>query len=650
MILTEGDPLHGSLDLKQTTVFFSYSRDDQARAVPIIRLIQDAGFATWWDGLLEGGEQFSRATEDALDRAKAVVVLWSKKSVHSHWVHDETTRGRDRGVLVPLSLDGTDPPLGFGQFQVINLANAKMSADDIEIQRLLRAIAALHDKTIDLPVAKSFQSTPVTRRVALGTGLTVAAAGGGFLAWTAGIFGDEIGNNSVAVLPFDNLSGDPAQRYFSDGLASEIRSNLSRNALLEIVGQTSSNQFRDHGGDARSIAKELHVSFLLDGNVQKMGDRLKIATDLIDGKTGISKWAQTFERQLSDIFAIQSEIADAVAGALSVAMDSEAAGKKALRVGGTQSLAAFDAYLRGRDLFEAHIDEGSERAALTKFERSIAIDPNYAAARAMRSRALAVIANQYADVDERKSLYGEAVSEAKRATSIASGYAAGFAALGYALFYGRLDAKAARAPYERAYALAPRDVDVLSRYAVFCARTGRFKDADAAIDRASALDPLNASMFKSAGNIKYAARSYVAAIELGRKALALNPKRSTLHGDIGNAYLMLGDLEKAKADFEQETNNLLALPGKAIVAQKSGDKNGSQMLLAALVEEYGDNALYQQAQIFAQSSDTESAFAALDKAYETVDSGLVYLLNDPLLDPLRGDARYKKLLAALKFV
>lgn len=648
--LTVSDPERADTGPNPTSVFFSYSREDQARAVPIIRLIEAAGFATWWDGLLEGGERFSRATEEALDRAKAVVVLWSKASVHSHWVSDEATRGRDRRILVPLSLDGTEPPLGFGQFQVINLAGAKMNLDDAAIQRMVRAIAGLHGTA-----AQPFNSAPIrapllNRRTAIGSGLAVAAAAGGLAIWKGGLLGGGAAKNSVAVLPFDNLSGDPAQRYFSDGLASEIRSQLSRNALLEIVGQTSSNQFRENDGDAREIARELRVSFLLDGNVQKSGDRLKIATDLIDGKTGISRWSQTFERQLSDIFAVQGEIAAAVAGALSIAIDARAAGKKALQIGGTQSLSAFDAYLRGRDLFEAHIDENSERAALAKFEQAISIDPEYAAARAMRSRALSVIANQYATARERKDLYGEAVAEARRATTIAPDFAAGFAALGYALFYGRLDAKAARAPYERGYQLALSDVDVLGRYAVYCARTGRFDDAETAINRASALDPLNPSMFKSAGNIKYAAKAYDEAIQLARKALALNPKRSTLHGDIGNAYIMLGDLENAETEFDQETNNLLALPGSAIVAAKRGNTDKTKQLLTALVEEYGDNALYQQAQIFAQSGDTEEAFGALDRAYATADSGLVYLLNDPFLNPLRDDPRYKKLLEQLKFV
>ncbi|MBK7162692.1 MAG: TIR domain-containing protein [Sphingomonadales bacterium] len=633
-----------------TSVFFSYSREDQTKALPIIRLIEAAGFSIWWDGLLEGGERFSRATEEALNRAKVVVVLWSKASVHSHWVSDEATRGRDRRILVPLSLDGTEPPLGFGQFQVIKLAGAKMNLDDAAIQRMVRAIAGLHDTAAQPVSSVPIRAPLLNRRTAIGGGLAVAAAAGGLAVWKGGLLGGGATKNSVAVLPFDNLSGDPAQRYFSDGLASEIRSQLSRNALLEIVGQTSSNQFRENDGDALVIARELHVSYLLDGNVQKSGDRLKIATDLIDGKTGISKWSQTFERQLSDIFAVQGEIAAAVAGALSIAIDARMAGKKTLQIGGTQSLSAFDAYLRGRDLFEAHIDESSERAALAKFEQAISIDPEYAAARAMRSRALSVIANQYATANERKDLYGEAVAEARRATTIAPDFAAGFAALGYALFYGRLDAKAARAPYERGYQLALSDVDVLSRYAVYCARVGRFGDAETAINRASALDPLNPTMFKSAGNIKYAAKAYDEAIALAREALALNPKRSTLHGDIGNAYIMLGDLEQAETEFDRETNNLLALPGRAIVAAKGGNLSQSKQHLALLIEEFGDNALYQQAQVYAQSGDPEKAFAALDRAYVTADSGLVYLLNDPFLNPLRDDPRYKKLSEQLKFV
>lgn len=632
-----------------TTVFFSYSRADQPRALPIIHQLEAAGFRVWWDGMLEGGERYARTTEDALNRAKAVVVLWSKTSVQSHWVHDESTRGRDRGVLVPLSLDGSAPPLGFGQFQVISLATSRISAEDSEVQRLVRAVAALHDKQPALPSAKPTSGPLIGRRAAIGGGLAVAAVGGGVLLWQSGLLGTAAKANSVAVLPFDNLSGDPAQRYFSDGLASEIRAQLSRNPLLQTAGQTSSNQFRE-ADNARAAARQLGVAYLLHGNVQKMGDRLKVATFLDDGATGTTIWSEIFERQLADVFAVQSEIAGAVTRELSAVMDQKDDPRTDVQVGGTASLAAFDAFLRGRDLFEAHIDEASERAALAQFDAAIALDGDYAAARAARARSLAVIANQFAGTAERKALYSQAVIEAERATKLAPTFAPGFAALGYALFYGRLDAAAAKPAYDRAFALTQSDVDVIARYAVYCARTGRNGEADAAIARAAALDPLNSTMFKSAGNIKYAAGDYAAAIDYGRKALALAPKRSTLHGDIGNALLLQNKIEEAEAEFALERNNLLALPGRAIVAHKRGKQAEVQAALAALATEYGDNALYQQAQIWAQSGRSDAAFAALEKAWTSTDSGLVYLRSDPFLAPLHKDARYNGLLRRLKFV
>ncbi len=631
-----------------TSVFFSYSREDRSRALPIIRLIEESGFPTWWDGLLEGGERYSRATEEALNRARAVVVLWSKASVGSHWVHDEATRGRDRGLLVPIALDGSEPPLGFGQFQVIDLAKARLRPDDPQVQKMLRAIAALHNQP--LPVAApAATGLRIDRRKAIGGGIAALAVAGGLAAWKSGLLGSGAAGNSIAVLPFANLSGDPAQQYFSDGLAAEIRAQLSRNALLEIAGQISSNQFLEGGVDDRTIARKLGVAFLLSGTVQKIGDQLKVTTALIDGRDGKNAWSSVFERRLADVFAVQSEIAGAVARELSVTIDERQDGGKAKQVGGTESLAAFDAYLRGKDLFEAHENEASDRAALAKFEQAIALDPDYAAARASRSRSLAVIANQYAAAAQRRLLYGEAIAEARRATELAPDYAYGFIALGYALFYGRLQAKEARAPYEQAVKLGAGDVDVLSRYAVYCARTGRFAEADTAIARAAALDPLNASMFKSAGNIKYAARSWSEAIDYARKALDISPKRSTLRGDIGNALLMAGDLKQAEAEFALETNNVLALPGKAILAHRRGDAAGADAAFAALVAEFGDNGLYQQAQVLAQRGQTDAAFAALDQAQAEADSGLVYLLNDPLLDPIRPDPRFNILLRRFGF-
>ena len=130
------DPVHLDGE-RETTVFFSYSRTDQKQAEAVIGLLEQAGYCVWWDGLLGGGERFADSTQAALDRARAVVVLWSEKSVGSHWVHDEATRGRDTGRLVPLSLDGTDPPLGFGQFRFRTDVNTSSPASTFQFSMLM---------------------------------------------------------------------------------------------------------------------------------------------------------------------------------------------------------------------------------------------------------------------------------------------------------------------------------------------------------------------------------------------------------------------------------------------------------------------------------------------------------------------------------
>lgn len=631
------------------SVFLSYSREDQKHALLVVELLEEAGFSVWWDGLLEGGERFAKTTEAALSGAKAVVVLWTKTSISSHWVHDEATRGRDSGKLVPVSLDGSDPPLGFGQFQCIDLSAAKSKPGSPEVKKLLTAVAALHDQEEQPAVLQASEPAAIDRRkVLIGAG-SVALLGGGFALWKSGTFDKAAVPSSIAVLPFANLSGDPEQAYFSDGLASEIRTQLSRNPLLQIVGQTSSNSFRDHNEDAQTIAKKLGVSYLLDGNVQRAGGQFKIASELIDGRTGLNSWADTIERPISDIFKVQQEIAAAVSAALSLAInDADNAGSNAGET--TDSVAAFDAYLRGRDLFELHVDEASQRAALAKFDEAIEIDPEYAAARASRSRVLAVIAGQYVKDAVRVDMLDEAVIEAERATKIAPEFAPGFSALGYSLFYGKLDIDGAREPYEKAYSLAMSDVDVFTRYAIFCARTGRFNEAELAIKRATELDPLSSSVFKAAGSIKYAAGQYDEAIALGRRALEINPKRSVVHSSIGDSLLMKGQLDEARESYVLESSESFKLAGLAILEYHAGNTEKSQGYYDEHVAKIGESGLYQQAEILAQWGDIDAAIGALERAKAARDAGIPYILNDPFLDPLREDTRFNNLLLELGFL
>ena len=206
------------------------------------------------------------------------------------------------------------------------------------------------------PVAKP--RTVSRRRLLIGAGVAAAAGVAGLVLWRKGLHLRFLAGsgNSVAVLPFKNLGGDRGEDYFSDGLAEEVRATLARNVGLLVMAQTSSAKFRDSSEDATSIAEQLGVAYLLDGSVRRSGDVVRVAADLIDGSSGFSRWSQTFERRISDIFAVQSEIATTVASALAsrVAADTGTSGGTAdvVAAGGTVNLAAFDAYLRGRALYD----------------------------------------------------------------------------------------------------------------------------------------------------------------------------------------------------------------------------------------------------------------------------------------------------------
>ena len=632
---------------RPTTVFVSYASPDRARVQPIIAALEEAGFSVWWDGLIEGGEQFARSIEVPLERALAVVVAWSKNSLDSYWVHDEAARGRDRSRLVPLSLDGSEPPLGFRQFQTIALGKPRRGAHDAGIDAMLRAVAVLHDQP--MPASRKQPRRGIDRRTLIGgAGVAAAAAAGG--AWWAGLIGPAGAlANSVAVLPFDNLSGDPDRNYFSDGLAAEVRSELASNPLLQVAAQTSSNRFRSSEDDARKISRALGVSYLLDGNVRRSGDMMRISAELIEGRTGFSKWAQTFDRPTANIFAVQEEIARSVIDALTAQMIGKKPGAGRKTAGGTANLEAYDAYLRGKDLFDRAADEAGDHAALDSFDRAIAADPRYAIAHAARARSLTVIGNQYDQGGKRRARYDAAIAAARRAVALAPDVAETQSALGFALFYGKIDARAARPPYERSYALGRGDADVLSRYALFSARCGRIDAARPAIARAATLDPLNARTFRLMGEVEYAARQYRASIPHYEQALSLNPGLSVAHSSIGDSRYLLGEVAAARAEYALEPSSLFGLTGLAIVDRKLDRAADAEKSFTALVAEHGDNSLYQQAQIFAQWNRPEDAVQALLKAFDKGDAGLSHLNGDPLVDPLRRDARVIRLLQQLGF-
>ncbi len=627
---------------KRLTLFLSYAHADEARARRLAKALEEAGYNVWWDALIEGGTAYAKSINQALETADVILVLWSAASVESDWVRDEAALGRDRHRLVPLSLDRVKPPLGFRQYQFINFRRWRGRRDGPEFVSLERAIAAAAGQAAP---QRSVRRPRISRRAALiGGGLVGAAAiyGATFLVIDRDWLGGDEDQPSIAVLPFKNLSGNSDQAYFSEGLTEEIRAALVRIDALQVVAAASSEKAGAEQKDAQSIARELGVGFLLGGSVRRSGDLLRIATELTDGKTGYSLWSNTVDRKVTDIFAVQRDIAGMVASALSIRIATDQPAP-----GGTDNIDAYEHYLKGKALYNLARDEETDRQALAHFELAIAADPGFAMAHAARSRVLASLASANDEVNESRSLYSDAIADATRAVELAPNLAEAHLALGYAQFAGRLDVKGAQPSYDRAFQLGRGNADIVLLYALYCSRAGRADEAHAAIQRGLALDPINARVYRAAGSIDYAARRYEEALAPLRRALQLNPQISNAHALIGFCFMQLGRLEEAKSEFAVEPTEFYRLTGLAIVEHKLGNRPAAEKAYADLVQAMGDGALYQQAEILAQWGKPDEAVARLSRARQIGDSGMIYLATDPLLDPLRKNPNFIKLLNEL---
>lgn len=643
-------------------LFVSYSRTDLDRARPVIDLLQQAGFDPWWDGRLEGGENYLQTTEAALEAAAAVVVLWSATSTQSHWVRDEAQRGRERGCLVPLTIDGTMAPLGFRQFQLLDISGWDGKPGSAEAERIVAAVRAkagvaqpaaapvmpAPDPVLPALAPVLAPSSPALSRRTLMLGGAGAAAGAGLLgAWQFGFFGSPASATiSMVVLPFANETGDPDKKYFSDGLSRELRSVLARNPRLKVAAPTSSSAIE--GEDEFAIGRKLGVGNILRGGVQRDAERVRVSAELVATDDGEIIWSQTFDRALEDVFAVQSEIAETVALSLvaEVAGDREAKQAAAAQadIGGTKNVAAYEAFLRGVALYDLGAGAPTDRAALEQFDAAIAADPDYAAAHSFRATMLASIANSAASNGaETRQMFAEAKAAAERSLALEKRLARGHLAIGFVLNNGSLKPAEATPHYRAAQELAPGDADVLRSVAGFYAYGKDRALASRMIDQVLELDPINARAFRSAGYIALFARDYSQVIDRMQKALALNPSLASAQFGLAIARLMQGDAEGALAAAKAEPGEAYALTATAIAAHRLGDSAGSDAALKALTDKYGDSR-YQIAEVHAQRGEKAAAIALLDKALTTLDSGFLWAPNDPLLDPLRGEPAFKDLL------
>jgi serine/threonine-protein kinase len=545
---------------------------------------------------------------------------------------------------MPIRIDEVDPPLGFGEVQALSLTRWKGDRSDPRLAALIDAVRACIAGKRSRPFP-AFPAQPrVSRRAMVAGGIGVGVIAAGASAWL--LFKPGGANaRRIAVLPFANLSADPEQAYFSDGITEELRAALSRIGM-EVIGRASSIAVKDL--DAKAAAKKLGVAHILSGSVRRSPNMIRVNAQLVSGKDGVARWAQSYDRAPGDAIKIQTDIAENVARALSITLGQ--AGRAALALGGTSDSVAQDLVLRAR---ERRVTAGTREEfdqALKLIDGAIARDPDYADAHVQRSTILTLIAENFpTNADEVTRQLAQAEAAAKRASEIAPKLGAAHAALAR-IAYNRLDTVGLLRQTELALALSPDDPDVLLDASTTLATLGRSEEGLRIADRLIALDGLNARAYARKSLVLMLMRRYPEVIEAVRTANEIAPGNPARNAIAGDAWLLLGQPEKARMEYaKMPPDDYLRLTGEAIAAARDGQSAEAERLIGRLRQDYGDSTAYQYAMIYAQLGDKDRAFEQLDKALALRDPGLVGLKTDAFLDPLRKDPRYSELVRKLHF-
>ena len=443
---------------------------------------------------------------------------------------------------------------------------------------------------------------------------------------------------SIAVLPLINESGDPKDEYFSDGLSEELIAALAQISGLKVIGRSSSFRFKDRTEEPKTIGEKLGVSTLLEGTVRKQGDRVRIVAELINAADGIEVWNRTFDHELKDIFAVQQEIAKAVAESLRVTLlGSE---EKSAQMA-TNSVEAHNAYLQGH-FYSVRRNAEDYRKAIDYFDQAIQLDPNYALAYAERSEVWTVMGDL---TGQRSTAFSKARSDAEKAVAIAPSLAEAHAALGWVRAFTEWKFAEGLSELQRAKELSPANPtanDLLARVIVY---TGRMEEAERQARQAVELDPLSAATQFTLGRVLFYAGKLDEAYAAGRKMAELYPSASSSHRWQVLVAVQRGDGETALREAQLEPDDSIRPFQLALAQYVRGDRKAADAALADLIANSRDGLAYQVSQVYAVRGEVDKAFEWLQIAFDNHDGGMPSLLVDPVLRGLRDDLRYKNLVA-----
>jgi adenylate cyclase len=571
-------------------VFVSYARPDEPQAERVAEALRALGYRVWRDDELPAHRPYSEVIEERLSSAKAVVVLWSAEAARSQWVRAEADAARASGTLVQALLDGNMPPMPFNQIQCADLKGWDGSAEAAGWKKLASSVAALAGE------GGEKREVPARRR-----------------------------RTSICVLPFQNMSGDPEQEYFSDGISEDITTDLSKVSAIEVIARNTAFTFKGQAVDVCEVARKLGVSHVLEGSVRKAGARVRVTAQLIDGVTGGHAWADRYDRDLTDIFAIQDEISQAIVGALKVRLLPQE--EKAIGNRCTCNADAYSLYLlaRQRWITGDFGDRRREEKVIRICERAVELDPDYAQAWALMGLAQANLRHGFAENDV---LADDGSAAAERALALDPNIAEAHLPMAWRLAEeGRHDE--ANAELAIALELGPDSWEVNKEAARLFYRQRRLEEAAEHLEKATRLMEVDYhglgmlfAYYYSKDDVDSARRVGKKALEQIEKVLTANPDNGAALAFGAMALASSGDLERAR---EWADRCLLVDP----------DNMQMRYNLA-----WGFNKVL---------DDRERAIELLRPVLAHAGANIVRLAaNDPNLDNLRDDPRFREMLDGAK--